>query len=82
MYCSQPVDLFQGKQANHGCRRHCDHRVSVRSPCQSPQLTARRAGIIGLDTALVLSEQGYGKHISVVAEHLPGDTSVTYTSPW
>ncbi|KAL6355633.1 hypothetical protein LRP88_11236 [Fusarium phalaenopsidis] len=40
------------------------------------------AGIIGLDTALVLSEQGYGRHITVVAEHLPGDTSVTYTSPW
>ncbi|KAL0938618.1 d-amino acid oxidase, partial [Colletotrichum truncatum] len=40
------------------------------------------AGIIGLDVALVLAEQGYGKLITVVAEHLPGDTSITYTSPW
>ncbi|KAF5984241.1 d-amino-acid oxidase [Fusarium coicis] len=40
------------------------------------------AGIIGLDVALVLSQQGYGKNIKVVAEYLPGDTSPSYTSPW
>ncbi|KAL3961072.1 hypothetical protein ACCO45_006189 [Purpureocillium lilacinum] len=40
------------------------------------------AGIIGLDVALVLAERGYGKNITVVAEHLPGDTAVDYTSPW
>ncbi|KAK1772068.1 hypothetical protein QBC33DRAFT_525579 [Phialemonium atrogriseum] len=40
------------------------------------------AGIIGLDVALVLAEKGYGRRITVVAEHLPGDTSVNYTSPW
>ncbi|KAH7145598.1 hypothetical protein B0J13DRAFT_666103 [Dactylonectria estremocensis] len=40
------------------------------------------AGIIGLDVALVLSERGYGKYITVMAEHLPGDTSPGYTSPW
>ncbi|KAJ0136322.1 hypothetical protein HZ326_20701 [Fusarium oxysporum f. sp. albedinis] len=40
------------------------------------------AGIIGLDVALVLAERGYGKSITVIAEHLPGDTALTYTSPW
>jgi hypothetical protein len=41
-----------------------------------------RAGIVGLNTALVLAERGFGKLITVVAEYLPGDTSATYTSPW
>ncbi|KAH7015939.1 FAD dependent oxidoreductase [Ilyonectria destructans] len=40
------------------------------------------AGIIGLGVALVLSERGYGRSITVVAEHLPGDTALSYTSPW
>jgi glycine/D-amino acid oxidase-like deaminating enzyme len=40
------------------------------------------AGVIGLDVALLLAERGYGSHITVVAEHLPGDTSINYTSPW
>ncbi|KAF9881540.1 FAD dependent oxidoreductase [Colletotrichum karsti] len=40
------------------------------------------AGIIGLDVALVLAQRGFGKSITVVAEYLPGDTAVTYTSPW
>ncbi|KAK7419828.1 D-aspartate oxidase [Neonectria magnoliae] len=38
------------------------------------------AGIIGLDVGLVLCDKGYGKYITVIAEHLPGDTSLTYTS--
>ncbi|KAL5380446.1 hypothetical protein DPSP01_007768 [Paraphaeosphaeria sporulosa] len=40
------------------------------------------AGVIGLDVALLLAERGYGPSITVVAEHLPGDTSINYTSPW
>jgi D-amino-acid oxidase len=40
------------------------------------------AGVIGLDVALLLAERGYGSQITVVAEHLPGDTSINYTSPW
>ncbi|KAF4459653.1 D-amino-acid oxidase [Fusarium albosuccineum] len=40
------------------------------------------AGVIGLDVALVLAERGYGQSITVVAEHLPGDTAPSYTSPW
>ncbi|KIL88570.1 hypothetical protein FAVG1_07815 [Fusarium avenaceum] len=40
------------------------------------------AGIIGLDVALALSEQGHGKNITIIAEYLPGDTAASYTSPW
>ncbi|KAJ5163489.1 D-amino-acid oxidase [Penicillium coprophilum] len=40
------------------------------------------AGVIGLNVALVLAEKGYGRHTTIVAEHLPGDTSIHYTSPW
>ncbi|KAH6675236.1 hypothetical protein F5X68DRAFT_140256, partial [Plectosphaerella plurivora] len=39
-------------------------------------------GIIGLDVALVLAERGFGHHITIVAEYLPGDTHHSYTSPW
>lgn len=41
-----------------------------------------RAGIIGLNVALILAEKGYGQNVTIVAEYLPGDTSTTYTSPW
>ncbi|KAM0347306.1 hypothetical protein ACHAPU_004825 [Fusarium lateritium] len=40
------------------------------------------AGIIGLDVALVLCQQGYGKNITIIADYLPGDTAASYTSPW
>ncbi|OAK93753.1 nucleotide-binding domain-containing protein [Phaeosphaeriaceae sp. SRC1lsM3a] len=40
------------------------------------------AGVIGLDVALLLAERGHGSQITVVAEHMPGDTSINYTSPW
>lgn len=45
-------------------------------------LTQGRAGIIGLNVAWALAQRGYGKHVMVVAEHLPGDLSINYTSPW
>jgi D-amino-acid oxidase len=38
--------------------------------------------VIGLDVALILAENGYGHLTTVVAQHLPGDTSIDYTSPW
>lgn len=38
--------------------------------------------MIGLDVALLLAERGYGSQITIVAQHLPGDTSINYTSPW
>lgn len=41
-----------------------------------------RAGVIGLNVALVLCEKGYSQYITIIAEHLPGDTSINYTSPW
>lgn len=41
-----------------------------------------RAGVIGLNVALVLAEKGYGRQTTIIAEHLPGDTSINYTSPW
>ncbi|CAH0014437.1 unnamed protein product [Clonostachys rhizophaga] len=40
------------------------------------------AGVIGLNVALVLAEKGFAKNTTIVAEHLPGDTSINYTSPW
>ncbi|KAL2784683.1 hypothetical protein BJX66DRAFT_316381 [Aspergillus keveii] len=40
------------------------------------------AGIIGLNVALELSRRGYGRHVTVIARHLPGDIHVDYTSPW
>ncbi|OQD71552.1 hypothetical protein PENPOL_c001G03520 [Penicillium polonicum] len=40
------------------------------------------AGVIGLNVALVLAQKGYGRHTTIIAEHLPGDTSINYTSPW
>ncbi|KAI1364782.1 nucleotide-binding domain-containing protein [Xylaria arbuscula] len=46
------------------------------------QIVIIGAGIIGLDVALVLSERGFGRNITVVAQYLPGDTAPEYTSPW
>lgn len=39
-----------------------------------------RAGVAGLTTALVLSRKGY--NVTIVAQHMPGDLSAQYTSPW
>ncbi|KAH8171109.1 FAD dependent oxidoreductase domain-containing protein [Sarocladium implicatum] len=40
------------------------------------------AGIIGLYVSLVLAKRGHGRSTTVLAEYLPGDTAVAYTSPW
>jgi len=45
-----------------------------------PLMLLLSAGVAGLTTALVLARQGY--KITVVAEHMPGDLSIRYTSPW
>ncbi|KAL4948843.1 POT family-domain-containing protein [Aspergillus filifer] len=45
-------------------------------------LGCRHAGIIGLNVALELSKQGYGRHVTVIAKDLPGDSNADYTSPW
>ena len=39
------------------------------------------AGIIGLYTALLISERGMGPDVTVVAKDMPGDLSIDYTSP-
>lgn len=39
-----------------------------------------RAGVVGLQTAITLLEEGY--KVSIIAKHWPGDESVEYTSPW
>ena len=65
-------------------RQHCHCWVNL-SPLNRfffELLTFCSAGIVGLNVALVLAERGYGQSITVIAEYLPGDTSVTYTSPW
>lgn len=69
------------KIRNYEGQEYRNRRVRVTSERQKHQLTVS-AGIIGLDVAFTLAEQGYGKSILVVAEHLPGDTSIRYTSPW
>ncbi|KAF2100127.1 nucleotide-binding domain-containing protein [Rhizodiscina lignyota] len=46
------------------------------------QIVVIGAGIVGLNVAWELARRGYGKHTLVIAEYLPGDTSINYTSPW
>lgn len=38
------------------------------------------AGVTGLTSAVLLAEAGY--EVTVVAAHVPGDSSIEYTSPW
>ncbi|KAF7557208.1 hypothetical protein G7046_g6092 [Stylonectria norvegica] len=38
------------------------------------------AGVVGLTTALLLSDAGY--HVTIVARNLPGDQSTEWASPW
>ncbi|TKA61325.1 hypothetical protein B0A55_11330 [Friedmanniomyces simplex] len=38
------------------------------------------AGVTGLTSAVFLAEAGY--EVTVIAAHVPGDSSIEYTSPW
>ncbi|GAB7360293.1 hypothetical protein MBLNU230_g8051t1 [Neophaeotheca triangularis] len=38
------------------------------------------AGVTGLTSAVMLAEDGY--HVTILAAHVPGDSSIEYTSPW
>ncbi|KAI7240950.1 hypothetical protein KC330_g945 [Hortaea werneckii] len=38
------------------------------------------AGVTGLTSAVFLTEEGY--EVTIIAAHVPGDTSIEYTSPW
>ncbi|KAF2717341.1 FAD dependent oxidoreductase [Polychaeton citri CBS 116435] len=44
------------------------------------QVLVLGAGVTGLTSALLLAENGY--NVTVVAAHVPGDSSIEYTSPW
>lgn len=44
-------------------------------------LTRCRAGVIGLTTAYLLSNDA-SNCITVVAKHMPGDYDIEYCSPW
>ncbi len=43
------------------------------------QIRVIGAGVIGLTTALLLQKKGY--HVTIIADHFPGDKSPQYTSP-
>ena len=45
-----------------------------------PHIVVLGAGVTGLTSALFLAEAGY--EVTVVAAHVPGDSSIEYTSPW
>jgi len=38
------------------------------------------AGVIGLQCALSLLEEGF--NVTIIAKHIPGDESIEYASPW
>ena len=41
----------------------------------------RRAGVIGLTSAVLLSRKPEYS-VTVIAKHMPGDLDIEYTSPW
>ncbi|KAG2421727.1 hypothetical protein HFD88_005703 [Aspergillus terreus] len=59
-----------------------DESGKLKAPMARDSIVILGAGIIGLNVALELSKRGYGRHITVIAKHLPGDVHVDYTSPW
>ncbi|KAF2232640.1 nucleotide-binding domain-containing protein [Viridothelium virens] len=47
---------------------------------QGSHIVVLGAGVVGLQTAVFLLEAGC--KVTLIAEHLPGDQSIEYTSPW
>lgn len=47
-----------------------------------PDYIVLGAGVIGLTTALELSSRYPNASIIILAKHLPGDSNISYTSPW
>jgi D-amino-acid oxidase len=45
------------------------------------ELTSLRAGVSGLTTAYLLSQDPKNQ-ITVLAKHMPGDYDIEYASPW
>lgn len=54
--------------------RRSTQEISLTTP---PLLSA---GVTGLTSALFLAEAGHT--VTVIAAHVPGDSSIEYTSPW
>jgi len=41
-----------------------------------------RAGVAGLTTAYLLSQEPLPTNITIIAKHFPGDHDIDYASPW
>jgi glycine/D-amino acid oxidase-like deaminating enzyme len=57
------------------------HWVEARVLICLDVLTSIRAGVTGLTTAYLLSQDPANK-ITVIAKHMPGDYDIEYASPW
>lgn len=57
------------------------HSVEARASKCFDLLTWIRAGVTGLTTAYLLSQDPANK-ITVIAKHMPGDYDIEYASPW
>lgn len=57
------------------------HSVEARVSICLDLLTWIRAGVTGLTTAYLLSQDPANK-ITVIAKHMPGDYDIEYASPW
>lgn len=57
------------------------HSVEARASKCLDLLTWIRAGVTGLTTAYLLSQDPANK-ITVIAKHMPGDYDIEYASPW
>ncbi|KAE8341144.1 hypothetical protein BDV24DRAFT_151341 [Aspergillus arachidicola] len=83
----QPVPVLDSVETTPGQREDEEGRIESGKRMDPSKMAHNNivvlgAGIIGLNVALELSKRGYGQHITVMAEHLPGDESIDYTSPW
>jgi len=70
------VRVHQSKPASvlHPSSIHCTKMASKH------HVVVIGAGVIGLTSATHLAEARY--MVSIIAAHMPGDTSIEYTSPW
>ncbi|KAE8140245.1 PTR2-domain-containing protein [Aspergillus pseudotamarii] len=83
----QPVPVLDSVETTPGQREDEEAQVGSGKYMDQFKMTHNDivvlgAGIIGLNVALELSKRGYGQHVTIMAEHLPGDESIDYTSPW
>ncbi|KAL5365330.1 POT family-domain-containing protein [Aspergillus floccosus] len=75
-----PIGGHQAGNSPNPCRPRVSGKSNKTMARES--IVVLGAGIIGLNVALELSKRGYGRHITVIAKHLPGDIHMDYTSPW